>query len=171
MASSSQLYIPQNGKDYAMVYNEGVGELPLNFKASEYGTYTIAISIEEADMRYLHLIDNLTGADVDLLATEPVEVATYTFTANPTDYASRFKVVFATGNGNENNATFAYYNGSEWVITASNKATVQLVDVMGRVLLHTDVARNVSTKGIAPGMYVMRLIDGNDVKTQKIVVE
>lgn len=171
MASSSQLYIPQNGKDYAMVYNEGVGELPLNFKASEYGTYTIAISIEEADMRYLHLIDNLTGSDVDLLATEPVEVATYTFTASPMDYASRFKVVFATGNGNENNAAFAYYNGSEWVITASNKATVQLVDVMGRVLLHTDVARNVTTKGIAPGVYVMRLIDGNDVKTQKIVVE
>ncbi len=176
MASSGQLYIPQNGKDYAMVYNEGVGELPLNFKASEYGTYTIAINIEEADMRYLHLIDNLTGSDVDLIplckgGQGDSTPATYTFTASPMDYASRFKVVFATGNGNENNAAFAYYNGSEWVITASNKATVQLVDVMGRVLLHTDVARNVSTKGIAPGVYVMRLIDGNDVKTQKIVVE
>jgi hypothetical protein len=48
---------------------------------------------------YLHLIDNMTGADVDLLPllrgqgglNQP---ATYTFTAKTTDYESRFKLVF-----------------------------------------------------------------------------
>jgi hypothetical protein len=40
-------------------------------------------------MRYLHLIDSLTGADVDLL-TEP----SYTFDAKTTDDASRFRLVF-----------------------------------------------------------------------------
>jgi hypothetical protein len=33
-----------------------------------------------------------------------------------------------------------------------------------------DVARNVSTSGMPAGVYVLRLINGNDVKTQKIVV-
>jgi len=42
---------------------------------------------------------------------------------------------------------------------------------MGRVVVSTDVARNVSTSGMAPGLYVLRLIDGENVRTQKIVVQ
>ena len=34
-----------------------------------------------------------------------------------------------------------------------------------------DVACNVSTNGMAPGVYVLRLIDGDGVKTQKIVID
>ena len=43
--------------------------------------------------------------------------------------------------------------------------------VMGRVVVNTDVARNVSTSGMSAGVYVLRLINGNDVRIQKIVVE
>jgi hypothetical protein len=43
---------------------------------------------------YLHLIDNLTGADVDLL-----QMPEYTFTAKTTDYASRFRLVFSICGG------------------------------------------------------------------------
>jgi hypothetical protein len=42
---------------------------------------------------------------------------------------------------------------------------------MGRVIRSTDVARNVSTSGLPAGVYVLRLIDGKDVKIQKIVIE
>ena len=42
---------------------------------------------------------------------------------------------------------------------------------MGRVVVNTDVARNVSTSGMSAGVYVLRLINGNDVRIQKIVVE
>jgi hypothetical protein len=49
---------------------------------------------------------------------------------------------------------------------------LQVIDVMGRVIVSRegDVSGNVSTNGMAPGVYVLRLINGNSVKTQKIVV-
>ena len=97
--NSTKLYIPQGGTDYAIITSNGQGELPLNFKAETDGTYTLSFNAEEVGFSYLHLIDNMTGADVDLLPllreqgglNQP---ATYTFTAKTTDYESRFKLVF-----------------------------------------------------------------------------
>ena len=115
----------------------------------------------------LRLIDNMTGADIDLLATP-----SYTFEAKTTDYASRFRLVFSSTGIEENeNANFAYYNGSEWVINATDNATVEVIDMMGRVIrVCTGGVHTLSTNGMASGVYMMRLIDGNNVKTQKIVV-
>ncbi len=173
MADANRLYIPQSGKDMAVVCSEPAGEMPLNFEAAENGTYTLGISLNDTELVYCHLIDNLTGADVDLLATSTGSVAEYTFEAKTTDYRSRFKVVFVAKSAFEgdNANNFAFHNGSAWVINASADATVQVIDMTGRVVVSTDVARGVSTNGIAPGVYVMRLVDGNDVKTQKIVVD
>ena len=169
MGNNGGISIPQGSKDYAVVRSQGEGELPVNFKADKNGAYTLSIRPENVEMDYLHLIDNLTGTEVDLLATP-----TYTFNAKKTDYASRFRLVFSTTgveeNGTETNANFAYFNGSEWVVNASDNATLEVIDMMGRTVLCKDVARNVSTNGWAQGVYVLRLVDGNSVKTQKIVV-
>ena len=89
--SSTKICITQDGKDYAMVNINGMSELPVNFKAAKNGTYTLTANIENVEITYLHLIDNLTGTDVDLLATP-----TYTFTATSHDHASRFRLVFNT---------------------------------------------------------------------------
>ena len=178
MADANRLYIPQGGKDMAVVCSQPAGEMPLNFEAAENGTYTLGISLNDTELVYCHLIDNLTGADVDLIplckgGQGDSTPATYTFEAKTTDYRSRFKVVFVAKSAFEgdNASSFAFHNGSAWVINASADATVQVIDMTGRVVVSTDVARGVSTNGIAPGVYVMRLIDGNDVKTQKIVVD
>lgn len=93
----SKLSIPQDGKDYAVVSADHEGELPLCFKAETDGTYTLSFSCEDVEFRYLHLIDNLTGENIDLLVTKPVEVpACYTFDARTTDNENRFKLVFIT---------------------------------------------------------------------------
>ena len=70
----------------------------VSFKAKENGTYTISVDVDNVEMDYLHLIDNLTGDDVDLLAAGPStgSGASYTFTAKTTDDANRFKLVFST---------------------------------------------------------------------------
>lgn len=153
---------------------EGTNEVPVRFEAYSDGEYTIRWNTLHGEFSYLHLIDNMTGADVDMLVPEPVEgPAGYTFTARTTDYKSRFKLVFDASQAPEpveGPSTFAYFDGSEWVITNGNGATVQLVDVMGRVLRSTDGACTVSTSGYAPGVYVLRLISGESVKTQKIVI-
>ena len=52
--------------------------------------------MENVEMDYLHLIDNMTGEDVDLLAGASTGSATYTFEAKTTDCASRFRLVFAS---------------------------------------------------------------------------
>ena len=91
------VYIPQGGKDYAIatVGRDAPGhvsttEVPVNFKVTQNGSFTITVHPENVEMAYLHLIDHVTCADVDLLASP-----TYTFTAQPTDLASRFRLVFS----------------------------------------------------------------------------
>ena len=91
--SNANIYIPQNGKDYAIVSAEAQGEMPVCFKASVNGSYTLSFDAENVEMGYLHLIDNLTGMDVDLLATP-----SYNFEAKTSDYASRFRLVFSANN-------------------------------------------------------------------------
>ena len=76
-----------DGEDYAVVSAGNAGEIPVNFKAKENGQYTITVNPENVEMSYLHLIDNMTGADVDLLQTP-----SYTFEARTTDSAERFKL-------------------------------------------------------------------------------
>ena len=183
-AESTQLSFWQDGQEYAVAYigTDGVhtvstNEIPLNFKAAENGTYSIGIETNGLDLDYLHLIDNMTGADVDLLATNGGDampcVSTYTFEAKTTDYASRFRLVFNANDASTGSASFAYVSNGEIVITAdASDASLQVVDVMGRVIAsfggHT---RCVPTSGMPIGIYVLRLIDDDKVMTQKIVIE
>ena len=164
---SSKGYIPQDGKDYAVVNAQAQGELPLNFKAEQNGTYTLSFGAENVTFSYLHLIDNMTGADVDLLATP-----SYTFDARLTDYASRFRLVFATGSSvTDDSFAFINGNGNLCIFGIEGTATLQVIDVTGRILSSETFSGNYEKKiGGASGVYMIRLIDGNDVKVQKIVV-
>ncbi len=125
---STKVYIPVDGQDYAIVSCEEMGAMPVNFKAEENGSYTLSLSSEEVSFAYLHLIDNLTGKDVDLL-----ETPSYSFEAKTTDYESRFKLVFATGD-NSNDDTFAFFSNGSFVINNDGEATLQVIDVTGRIL-------------------------------------
>ena len=163
----SQLYVAQDGTDYAIVNAEAEGELPVSFRAAVNGSYTFRVAAEGVTMRYLHLIDLKTGADVDLLQTPY-----YTFTAQTTDYESRFRLVFATGSSTSSETgNFAYYNGSQWVVSSEADATLQVIDVMGRVLSSQSINGDAEVSiHRAAGVYLLRLINGSDVKVQKIVI-
>jgi len=167
---NANIYIPQNAEEYAIAYSNKQGEMPLNFKASMNGEYSLSINPEGVEMSYLHLIDNMTGADVDLLQTP-----SYTFNATTNDYESRFKLVFSantedgpsTGSG-----TFAFYSNGSWVIANEGEATLQVVDLMGRILSSETVNGSVSKAiNTMPGVYMIRLINGENVKVQKVVIE
>ena len=165
----TKLYIPQYEEDYAVVRSEEEAEMPVSFKAAENGTYTISFSIEEVEMDYMHLIDQMTGADIDLLATP-----SYTFEANTTDYANRFNLIFATTKSVSENGTshFAFFNGSEWSINNTGEATLQVVDVMGRIIRNESINGNANVNlNEAAGVYVIRLVNGSNVKVQKVVVK
>ena len=178
-----QLYVTQDGIDYAIVNAEAEGELPVSFRAAEDGNYTLTVAAEGVSFNYLHLIDNLTGADVDLLApviarNEAIqEPVSYTFTAKTTDYASRFRLVFGVdaASGNVCEPSFALFNGSQWIInkpsTGSGSATLQVVDMMGRVLSSQAINGHAEISiHEAQGVYLLRLLDGDSVKVQKIII-
>ena len=189
--NSTKVYIPQDGTDYAVV-NVGRDamhrvstEIPVNFKASENGTYTLSIACDDLVIArsgatwqsntiitgmftYLHLIDNLTGIDIDLLQTP-----SYTFEAKTTDYASRFKLVFATEDAtNQNNdVNFAYISNGEIIVNGTG--TIQMIDLLGHVLYTGEVnsAFRIPHSAFSSGVYVLRLVNGADIKTQKIVIK
>ena len=164
--SSTKVYIPQDNKDYAVV-NVGRDamhcvstEIPVHFKARENGVYTLTVTSPLTSyLSSLTLIDNLTGNDVDLF-----ETPSYTFEAKVTDYASRFKLVFATGDA-DNSENFAFISNGNIII--NGEGTLQVIDALGRILL----TQKTTTANYKPGVYVLRLINGEDVKTQKIVIK
>ena len=163
----TQLYVAQDGRDYAIVNAEAEGEIPVSFRPAENGSYIFSVAAEGVTMRYLHLIDHKTGADVDLLKTP-----SYTFEANTGDYEGRFKLVIACGDTNDGSETFAYYNGSQWVVSNEGEATLQVVDMMGRVLSSQSIKGNAEVNvDRAAGVYLLRLMSGDDVKVQKIVIQ
>ena len=168
--NSTKVYIPMEGKDYALVRGEEMGAMPVNFKAEENGTYSMNFSCENVGFAYLHLIDNKTGNDVDLLQTP-----SYSFEAKTTDYESRFKLVFATGD-NSDDDTFAFFSNGSFVInnpsTGSGPAELQVIDITGRIVKSESIngCTNVNVNAAA-GVYMLRLINGDNVKVQKVVVK
>jgi hypothetical protein len=193
--NSTKIYIPQGGEEYAIASvsrdvsrnvssgkdipsvgdvsrNVSTNEVPVHFKASENGTYAISVNVDNMEMGYLHLIDNLTGADIDLLdvAHNVSTAPSYTFTAKTTDYASRFRLVFAPvcGDADDDNEAFAFISNGNIIVNGTGM--LQVVDVMGRIIVSRDGVHTVSTTGMTPGVYVLRLINENDIKVQKIVV-
>ena len=177
----TKLFATQDHQEIAIVPCVG-NEQPVNFKAAKNGEYTINVNTNGLEFNYLHLIDNLTGADVDLVPllrgqgglNEPRQ-ATYTFEAKTTDYASRFRLVFSVcGDADGDDAPFAFISNGNIIITAeTGDASLQVIDMLGRVLVCRDARRAsaISITGMAKGVYVLRLIEGEKVRTQKIVID
>ncbi len=165
----NRLYIPQNGQDFAVAYANGQNEMPLNFKAAKDGTYTISIETEELQLDYLHLIDNMTGADVDLIQTP-----SYSFSTRTTDYESRFRLVFSANgaSGDTCEPGFAFFSDGQLQILNEGEAELQIVDVLGRVLYNETIHDSYSkTLNLCGGVYIVRLTQGSEMKTQKVVVK
>ena len=214
--NSTRIFATEGAQDWAVAViaseakQSSRTEQPINFKAAKNGTYTLTVNVENMDLDYLHLIDNMTGADVDLLtppafghplsegeAQSGAELGSnspatdsrtpagvpplrrghgglnYTFTAKTTDYASRFRLVFSSDDAGEDacEPPFAYINNGNIIINGTG--TLQIIDILGKELERKELSTfnsQLSTSNFAPGVYVLRLVDGDMVRTQKIVV-
>ena len=165
----TKIYFPMEDSDYAVVYANNMGEMPVNFKAAVNGTYTFDVNIGDIEMGYLHLIDNMTGADVDLLVTP-----SYSFEARTTDYADRFKLVFAHLTSVEENDAdpFAFFSNGSFIIVNQGNATLQVLDMNGRILQSETINGSSSVNvNAAAGTYMLRLVNGDNMKVQKVIVK
>ncbi len=172
--SHTKMYIPKDNKDFAVVPGSNNGRLPVNFEPAEDGTYFFNVDVENVRVQYLHLIDREMGMDVDLLQNP-----TYKFEAKANEKPNRFELVFKTGSNqfkelftSDGGSNFSFCNNGNWIINNEGDAVLQVIDVNGRILCNEEINGSVSKRiDAAPGVYMLRLINNNDVKVQKIVVE
>ena len=166
--SNSKIYFQKESHDLATLNAGDMGEIPVCFKAVKNGNYTLSFKSEEVTFTYLHLIDNKTGNDVNLL-----ETPYYSFDATTADYESRFRLVFATGSSVDGgNFGFVNSSGNFCIFGIEGEATVQVVDILGHMLSSETFSGSYEKKlNVAPGVYMLRLIQGKDVKVQKTVIK
>ncbi|MBR4828293.1 MAG: choice-of-anchor J domain-containing protein [Muribaculaceae bacterium] len=166
-----QLAASLEGHRYGLVFTpEGTEKVPVHFTTEEDGTFTLTWETLHGDFTSLLLVDNMTGTITDMLRADR-----YTFDASKDDYASRFYITYtvtAVDEYNEGDGSFAFFDGSEWVV--NGKGQLDIVDVTGRVLFSKRLANEhnrVSLNGVANGVYLMRVTDGKNTMVQKIVVK
>ena len=172
---NGKIWCRYDGKDYTIAFTQpGVTELPIRFETVEDTEYTLTWNTLHGEFGYMHLIDNKTGADVDCLATDH-----YRFSAKTTDYTSRFRLVFDyTGIDEpevpepvEGPAHFAFQTSDGIVVTG--EGTLQVFDVTGRMVTSRelrDVQTTIRLPQVSNGVYMLRLTDGRQSKTQKMVI-
>ena len=155
------VYINYKDENYGIAtLGDAVKAFNLNFQAKTTGRYTLGYEAE-GEFDYLHIIDRLTGEDIDMLAED-----TYSFIGTPRDAEARF-IVRLQENQDNGDGVFAYQNGNDIVL--SGEGELQVYDVMGRFVTSQRI-NGVETINLnTTGVYVLRLI-GNEIKTQKIVV-
>lgn len=171
---TGQIYARWDDIDYQTAFTpEGVSEVPVRFEAFEDGVFTMRWSMLHGDFHYVHLIDNLAGADVDMLTAQE-----YKFEGRTTDYISRFKLVFKVTDVDEykdddpGSKTFAFQMGDELIVNGAG--ILQMFDVTGRCLLSTQTAgaqSSVSLPKVAAGVYMLRLTGNQQNKVQKIIIK
>ena len=164
-------------EEYAILFrDETVESQALHLVADEAGTYTLSWETANAEFESLTLVDNLTGRVTDMLAT-----GSYAFDADPSQYESRFKIVIGDWKDVEENeggastgsatATFAYQSGDEIIVDGEGR--LEVVDMLGRVVACSEASQapTLSTAGMTPGVYVLRLNDGKGTKVQKMIIK
>ena len=160
-ADAPMLYINQNGQDYAIAaMSDDTKSFNLNFKAGTISQYTLSYKAD-GKFEYLHVIDRLTGEDVDMLLE-----GEYSFIGHPKDNENRFivRLAYASDNNDSSNDIFAYQSGSEIYVTGNGE--LQIFDVTGRRVMTTTINGAESINIPAQGVYIFRLNE----KVQKIVV-
>lgn len=156
------LWVRNNNIDYAIAHIGNTCEsLDLFFHNKVNSDYRLSVSSKGVIFGVLQLVDNLTGEVIDLK-----QHPDYCFHANGNETDGRFKLVFRVMTGVGETAEdepFAFVIDRRIVLVGVDEsAELQVVDLTGRI---------VSKNGLTPGIYVLRLTNGNETRTQKIVVK
>ena len=169
---NGKIWCHYNDEDWTIAYTQpGISEVNIRFESAEDTEYTMRWNTRNGDFSYLHLIDNMTGANIDCLSEKE-----YKFSSRTSDYTSRFKLVFGyTGIEEDSEAetapTFAFMMGDEMVV--NGEGVLQVFDVSGRLVTSRElhgVQSTVALPEVANGVYVLRLTEGKQSRVQKMVI-
>lgn len=162
------VYIPKDGVNYAITnMDENTREIPVSFQASTMGKYTISIDATKHNSDNIYLLDNFTGDKIDILNGD------YTFIAQSSHDEERFTLLIS-GNSGTGDEHFAFINNNNIIINdIEGSASVQIFDVTGRQIIANEFNGSacISAEALNDGIYIIRMIDDNGIKTQKIVIQ
>ena len=183
-SGNGMFYATHDDANYAALFaTPDVNRIPIKFEAKDEAgdNYTISWNTKNGDFNKLYLVDNITGVQYDMLRN-----SSYSFRGKKTDYWSRFYITFdlssmdvdeqTDDDTNSGNNQFAFFDGSQWVVTNNGNGSAQLdfIDMLGRVLHSTTLSEGqtrISLPNIAKGLYLLRMTNQNGMFVQKIVVK
>ena len=159
------VYVAEDGKNYG-IYNcdADVQEVELYFNANKMGNYTISIE-PNGEFETVTLVDRFTGVETNMLLED------YNFTAMSSDNHNRFIVRMVNRQQTTDNSHFVYQSGEELILNI--QGDVQIVDVLGRVVYNGKAMNDINRINVSSfnsGAYMIRVMNGNDVKVEKVVI-
>ncbi len=152
------------------------GTVPLNFKASTTGTYTLtAEKINTFSATYITLEDKATNT-LQKLNDKPV----YTFTATPQDAINRFVLHFKDATSipeptTDKGIVVSFINGIVKVETdlIGVSGDIKVSDMNGRTVAVSKYISGTATTfhlNVKPGVYMVSLYTANQIYSQKVLV-
>ena len=178
--SKGMIYAQMEGESFQVLFAPvGTTTVPVRFEAKEDGVFTLNWNTRHGEFSYLHLVDNITGVDVDCLTANE-----YKFEGKTSDYRSRFKLVFRCEGDepedpedpdtpeDEDTDHFAFIFGNELVV--NGEGILQMFDIQGRCLMETQAFGSQSNHNlprVSAGVYLLRLTSDKKVRVQKMVIK
>ena len=159
------VYVQNNNANYG-IYNcdENTTEIELCFNANQMGNYTISME-PNGNFNSIVLVDRFTGIETNMMVED------YHFTAMSEADNNRFILKLAVSDQQSAvSDNFVYQSGEDLIIEA--EGTVQIIDVMGRMVYSNDVESNsrINVSDFNNGAYIVRVINEEGIKSQKVVI-
>lgn len=160
----ANIFVNNNDIRYGIFnYDRNTTEVELSFLASVMGRYTISMKAN-GEFDNLVLVDRFTGIETNMLLED------YSFTASGQQDHNRFVVRLSMNNNDVQEERFVYQSGNELII--NGEGFVQIIDIMGRIVYTNDIQgeSRIDANNFYSATYVVRVVNENEVKTQKIVI-
>ena len=169
-AAVPNLCIRDNEKNYAIAHIDSQAEsLDLMLSTNQSERLVLTVKTKNYDFDYLHLIDRITGDDIDLL-----EQPEYSFQATGEESEPRFMIVFRQTTGVEENQqqSFCFVKDKMLCFNTEGQGQLTITDALGRVVKSVDRKGNaIPIHDLQAGIYIVRLVCGNVVMTQKVIMQ
>lgn len=163
------VYIPIDGINYAIAsVDSEIKEIPLSVEVKNMGEYTIGIKAQDCTLEDIILVDLLTGKETNMLTD------TYSFIAKSNENPNRFMIRLDNSQGTSDNSHFIYISNEELIINnIEGQGFIQIYDILGRPVAEYNVSSsaNIPTASFSDGVYVVRMIDENGIKVQKVIID
>ena len=157
----AKVFVYENDVRYG-IYNcdAETEQIDVFFETKQMDNYTISV---EADGKFesVILVDCASGVETNVLLED------YSFMSS----SQRFVLKIRQQSKVDNQSHFAYMSGNELIIEA--QGLIQIFDVMGRIHYSdemTDDKNRIDLSSYMSGTYMVRVVDGDNVRTEKIVV-